>query len=225
MKRILAIAVVAVSMSACCDREITPLQQHWLRVGDGFLMLLDNVRRSDEQVDIAGRSVIHAWFSDLGVVGDISSQDYGFWLELTNNTSTPVRLLWPDAQYVDEFGRAHGIYHYSNSVEPPNDVQAPQPPTVIPPGVLQKEIIAPGYKTYMVGSCREAYVFREPLVPTNLSDLRRFPHDASVKAYVDDVAKRQVPVRLILPVEIEGKRYDYTFTFVLRDRTAAQPEE
>jgi len=49
--------------------------------------------------------------------------------------------------------------------------------------------------------------------------------EQQMKAYVDDLAKRQVPVKLLLPIEIEGTRYDYTFTFVLKDRWADLPKE
>lgn len=41
-----------------------------------------------------------------------------------------------------------------------------------------------------------------------------------MKKYVDDLARRQVPVRILLPIEIAGVRYDHTFSFVLKDRRA-----
>ena len=49
--------------------------------------------------------------------------------------------------------------------------------------------------------------------------------ELQMKAYVDDLARRQVPVKLLLPIEIDGVCYDYTFTFGLKPRWVDLPKE
>lgn len=219
-----AILATLVAFGGCCDKETKRIQPHWLRAYEGYELNLIEIARGDTAVsfspilDQRGNC-----FKDRSLDACIARRRYGFWLDVTNQGERPVRLLWPEARYVDEDGGDHGVYHYSRTADPPANVLAPdQSPTVVARGESKKEIIAPGYKTYNVASgCRELAVFREPLVPTKLEGMS----EQQMKAYVDELARKQVPVRLVLPVEIGGQRHDYMFSFVLKDRWADLPEE
>lgn len=155
-------------------------------------------------------------FSGDRLAGFASVPGYGFWLDVTNKGQKSIRLLWPRARYIDEVGHAHTVYHYVIGDRPPSDVLTPGPPTELARQAMTRQVISPGYKTYMIEEGGEDHVFEEPLVPTTLKGRTA----AQMKAYVDDLAKRQVPVKLMLPVEIDGVRYDYTFTFLLKPLTS-----
>src|SRR6266508_4409314 len=51
-------------------------------------------------------------FHDSLVAGAVVPEFYGFWVDVTNKSSKPIRFLWPDVHYVDEMGQAHTVYHY-----------------------------------------------------------------------------------------------------------------
>jgi len=153
----------------------------------------------------------------------ISNVNYGFWLDLTNKAGESIRVLWPMARYVDELGAAHTLYAQQRGALPDErDKLRPPPVEIIEAGARSRPTVVPIYKQYLVASgCRDLYPYSEPLVPTRLDD----KNEQQMKAYVDDLAKRQIPVKLLLPFEIDGKRYDYTFAFVLKDRWADLPKE
>jgi len=42
--------------------------------------------------------------------------------------------------------------------------------------------------------------------------------EIAMKYYVKKLADQQVPVKLVLPIEVDSRRYDYIFTFLLKLR-------
>ena len=153
-------------------------------------------------------------FRAAATEGCIADVRYGFWLDITNRSDKPIRLVWPHARYVDELGKTHELFAPDRGDLTVDIAQVHLSQTdTLRPGEKRRPTVMPIYKQYMVG-CKDPELFSEPLVPTRLDD----KDEIATKRYVEDLAKRQVPVKLLLPVEIESIRYEYTFTFVLRPR-------
>lgn len=206
-------------ISACCGRGVKRVQPHWLRVLDRYDQPLAGVERSgttgNTQVKlISFPGSQQRCFEGQELEGCERTQEYGFWLDLKNRGAGPVQLLWPQARYVDELGKKHEVYapERGDLTVDVAQVHVMQTDT-LKPGERRRPTIMPIYKQYMVG-CRHAELFSEPLVPSRLDD----KNELATRRYVEDLAKRQVPVKLFLPIEIKGIRYEYSFTFVLRPR-------
>ncbi len=216
-------AVVAVATSACCDKTSKRLQPHWLRTTENRYLALANVLAADKQVPVASSELSVSWLDHQTFDLEIGTQHYGFWLDLTNKSDRPIRLLWPDARYVDEKGVEHTLFAQERGALPDDRAHLmPPPPQGVAPSQRVRPTVVPIYKQYLVASgCRDLYPYSEPLIPTRLDD----KNEQQLKAYVDDLAKRQVPVKLVLPIEIDGKRYDYAFTFVLKRRWEGLPRQ
>ncbi len=220
------VAVFAAAIWACCDRETKRMQPHWLSAGRGYVFDPEEISREQTSLSFK-RPYGIAYWGDERVSGTIRAQEDGFWLELTNKSDKPIRVLWPLTRYVDELGHEHRIYAQPRGPLPdlPSEMATTDAVTV-QPGERYRPTVVPVYKQRLLASgCREMVPYREPLIPTNLTDVRRFPGEASVRAYVNDLAKRQAPVKLVMPVEIDGKWYQYTFSFVLRNRWADMPKK
>src|SRR5687768_5686372 len=169
MRRACIVIAAFLALTGCCDKQTKRIQPHWLRSYEGYQLYLVELRRQDVKIPFTGIVDQRGnCFVDLPVEGCLATERYGFWLELTNKTTTPMQLLWSEVRYVDEAREAHTIYLFDD--DPPEDVSVPEPPQEVPAGGRYREMIVPGYKTYMVGSCREQHVFKEPLVPTRLDD-------------------------------------------------------
>ena len=205
--------------SACCDRGVKRIQPHWLRVLEQY----DQPLASAERRGATGNAQLklisfpgsqQRCFESQELDGCERTQEYGFWLDLKNKGDKTVLLLWPQARFVDELGKTHEVYapERGDLTVDIRQVHVSRTDT-LEPGARRRPTIIPIYKQYMVG-CKDPELFSEPLVPTRLDD----KDEIATKHYVEDLAKRQVPVKLLLPIEIEGIRYEYTFTFVLRPR-------
>ena len=213
--------------SACCDKETKRLQSHWLRTLESYaLSPVELERRTNEKSESLnispGQTTQGDLFEGREISGFIFVQHYGFWFDVTNKSSRSIRLLWPEARYLDEKGVRHELFRQPmGALPPPSEMRISKPVTVEAGGRVH-DVIAPIYKSYLVASgCKDLVPYREPLIPTKLDD----KNEHQMKVYVDDLARRQVPVRLLLPIEIEGMRYDYTFTFVLKDRWSDLPKQ
>jgi len=222
--RIAAAALAVLLLGACCDRSTKTIQPHWLRAMKNYELVASQLNRGVQAVALEPVPLSRErCIKDLGIDGCIRDQRYGFWLDLTNESGKPIRLLWPEARYIDEKGGGHEVFAQERGALPDDrdNLHAP-PPEVVAPAGRTRPTVVPIYKQYLVASgCKDLYPYSEPLIPTRLDD----KNEQQMKAYVDDLAKRQVPVKLLLPIEIDGKRYDYTFTFVLKDRWADLPKE
>jgi hypothetical protein len=148
--------------------------------------------------------------------GFVFAQSYGFWLELEARQPHAVEanVLWPAARYIDESGKAHEVYAQPRGVLPDDPASLrPPPPERLPPGGNLRPTVVPIFKQYLVKTGRgEATPYSEPLLPATL----RGKSEAQTKMYLDDLAERRVPVKLLLPVEMKGLRSDYIFTFIVQ---------
>ncbi|MGH9458890.1 MAG: hypothetical protein ACRD2J_14750 [Thermoanaerobaculia bacterium] len=152
---------------------------------------------------------------------------YGFWLDLKNNNESPVRVLWPAARYLDEAGTAHAVYAQPMDPLPaPDEMRKGTAPTQLGTGERLDYVVAPIYKASVIQyDFYERGPFHAPLIPTDLMNLQRFPDEAAIEGYMENLAERQVPVRLLLPIEVDGTRYEYALTFIVRDEESGVSDE
>src|SRR5581483_3887743 len=196
---------------AACNRSVRHWQPYY-SFGKDYLLypaLIERRAAYETEIVTFERQGINASMSDSGVVSTASAQSADFWLEVTNTNKTAICVLWPEARYIDEVGQAHLLFWRSASL--PLDARKIEAttPTVLLPNQTLKATIQPVYKTYDVRYNRyESGEFSEPLVPTKFDHMTQ----QQVKAYIDDLARRQVPIKLLLPIEIRGVRFDYTFS-------------
>jgi len=211
----LCLVFIVFTSGACCDRQHKRIEPHWLRTTSNRYLALAFIQRPGP-VPIGGSEASRSWFENEGIAVEIGTQHYGFWLDVANRTGKPIRMVWPEARYIDEKGSIHEVFSQERGALPDDRENLRSPPAqLVASGGRIRPTIVPIYKQYLVASrCRDLFPYSEPLIPTKLSD----KDEQQMKAYVDDLARRQVPVKLLLPIEIDGKRYDYTFTFVLKDR-------
>jgi hypothetical protein len=218
---VLAVTVLA-TLDACCDRSTPRVPKHWLHVLDKTQLrptTLERVRgmESESLAITEGTTTRGEPFFGGGIEGFVFAQPYGFWLEIANTSAKPIRILWPNARYVDERGRPHAVFRQPmNPLPPPEDMQ-PSSSIVVAPGSRIKDVIAPIYKSYIVAfGCAERTAYREPLVPTVLKGKT----EPEVTTYIGEMLAKQTPVKLVIPTEVDGQRSDYVFTFVLRPKAA-----
>lgn len=224
---IVSVAIVLALLGGCGEGGPKRVQRQWLRPYSDYALTLETLTRAGQPIVV--RPIVDQrgnCFEDLGLSACVSTQRYGFWLDITNKRTKPISLVWPEAKYVDERSIPRAVYAQPMGPLPgPEKMKAIPSPWVIRPDERSNPVVAPAYKSINVrygGYERGPYNFA--LIPTNLDNVQAFPDEASVKRYVEDIAARQVPVKLVLPIEIDGVRYDYTFTFVLKRWSDVQPK-
>jgi hypothetical protein len=221
VRRLLITIAAWLLAGACCDTTTTRIPAHYLNILEGLSFAPTSVTRLDD----AGKQEL-TFQSDF-FIGTFQDQDiqwsfsqanypYGFWLEIDNRNNREIRLLWPDARYVDERGAAHEVYSQPRGPLPDDPTGLTSTPTqILRPTEISRPTVVPIYKQYFVASgCRNLVPYSEPLVPTTLSQL----NEREARRYVDDVVHTKVPVTLVLPVQFGELRYEYTFEFILRER-------
>lgn len=125
-------------------------------------------------------------YQDDRIRVEFNEVDYNLNLVLTNKTGNPVRILWNDASFVDEFGVSHRVMHASQGLSEPNQTQ-------------QATAIAPGAK------------LRDGLSPIDYAKWSR----RGAKQEREMLSKRSLgkKVGLLLPVEFTDGKRDYFFQF------------
>lgn len=206
---------------ACCDRTNRRIPPYF-DLAEEFEFRLESVsQKAGSVLSQASSSEVQrcrgGWLVDqldFNICVVANRNDY--WLTLENKTGRPVMVEWPDALYVDENGNKHPVYRF-----PLGGVQPPKPEVgasiSLAPGQKARDVVRPLYKSYWaVEDCKSGVWMSEPLVPTTLTGRTV----EQMRNHVRDLAARQVPVKLMIPVVIDGTRVEYTFSFVLHDRWA-----
>ena len=225
----ISIAVLAALLSsACCNRELPGRPTWYLGIMTDYHITPKTLERRDSDdtstyFDIQrGSSTEGDPFSTDVFDGFVVGQSYGFWLDVKNSSQRPLVLLWPEARYVDELGEEHEVYQQPRGALPDDrSALTTTPPQKLGPGGQVRPTIVPLYKQYQIGfQCRDELPYSEPLIPTDLRSLAR----EEAEARVQRIFEKQMPVKLVLPVEVEGERYDYIFSFTLHDWVSDLPE-
>lgn len=206
---------------ACCDRSSRRIPPYF-DLAEEFEFRLQSVsQRSGDVLSQASSSEVQrcrgGWLvNQLDLTLCVVAHRSGYWLTLENKTRMPVVVAWPDARFVDENGDKHPLYRF-----PLGEVRPPRPEVgaslTLAPGQKVRDAVSPLYKSYWaVEDCKSGVWMSEPLVPTTLTGRTV----EQMRNHVRDLAARQVPVKLMIPVVIDGTPIEFTFSFVLHDRWA-----
>jgi hypothetical protein len=125
-----------------------------------------------------------------------------FNLLLKNKTDGSLKVNWDDGAIVDADGVTHQISHSTVKVI---DIGRAQPPTMIPKGSVLNDAVFPADKVEWSDLVKDYIIL--PMVPIGDEQARQ--------GYIGKT------IRLILPVENEGVKHEYTFVFEL----GAPPEK
>jgi len=136
-------------------------------------------------------------YSDSLINIEFSYDDKSIPFELTNKGKKSVRVIWNEAAYIDYNNTSGKVMHVGiKYIDRSND----QPPTLIIGGSKISDLATPTenvfYSSGTYGGWRK-------------NDLFPSPRKNDEKILVGKT------VKLLLPIQIEGKQLDYVFTFLI----------
>lgn len=148
-----------------------------------------------------------------------TSDDIAFMIG--NKTDGPLKVLWDEAAFIDEQGKGHRLIHAGSGYE---DRNAVHPPTVIAAWGTLNDFIhsADSFKP------EEDYGKR---APRQVVDWMRAPFlPERIKGTAGELRPRAEAVvgktfRVILPVEADNLRNDYTYTFRIDNVAVTEIQE
>lgn len=117
-----------------------------------------------------------------------------------NQTSSSIKILWDDAAYIDQFGSAHRVIHLGTKLI---DRDKAQVPSVVPKGShINEEVVPSDCIEWMASTSNWEY--------TPVSQMYMYNTEKEAQEATMNLAD----VQLLLPIEANGQRYEYTFKFV-----------
>ncbi|HEX8213527.1 MAG TPA: hypothetical protein VF584_25380 [Longimicrobium sp.] len=139
-------------------------------------------------------------FEDAVIVADVGVQSTAVALKIRNKSASTLRLMWDDASFIESDGEAGRIMHSGVRFL---ERDRPQPPSIIPAGTTLTDQAIPvdrvSFSSGASGSWRTAPIFRRG----------------------EAVAGKRVG--LLIPVDMDGKKLEYTFWFqVVEDGPASE---
>jgi hypothetical protein len=123
-------------------------------------------------------------------------------LVLINNHTSSIHILWDEAAYTDVRGKAHRIIHNNTKFI---DREKAQVASVIPAGAKIEDVIVPTECIAMIDGEWEIIPFE--------SDEFLSLEDAEAELYAYQNNPGLSKCSLLLPIEIEGKKIEYTLNF------------
>lgn len=219
MKRFCLVLLMAFALSSCSIQKYT-------------IFHLDNnyqLQRASSTIDKAGIEISGDSYEDKYVA--ISLQEVtpvGIYLTLTNNSDSTIRILWDEAAFVDVEGYSHRINHDNNSVS--NIVfesstryhNAKNGPTtsrtVGDAKVIDKERVQVPYvipanariNTVVIPSDNATIILFDDLDKVEyLNKEHALQHLNHHKVSTEATA-----IKLLLPIEVDGKKLEYIITIV-----------
>jgi hypothetical protein len=124
----------------------------------------------------------------LSIIWLASNKDFGF--SLNNKTNYSIRIIWDDAVYVDERGRAGRTFHSGVKY---TERTSSQPATVVPKGCSYDDLLAPTDKVFSAAS------------GWGQENLFNGGYEIDGKT-----------VKILLPIELQGIKNEYTFHFRIK---------
>lgn len=203
MKKILFIVLMAVALSSCgatthvLDNNYQ--LSHTYSTHNPIGVNINNQHFEDEYISI---ELLQVW-------------NEGIILSLINNYSSTIKILWDEAAFVDHNGYSHRINHDNTSVSKilskvtisSNNVVSVsadvidenkvQIPTVIPAGTRVNTAIIPANNAEIPMYEPMSFADKEK-AETRLIALQTHPEHPTIK--------------LLLPIEVDGKKIEYTAT-------------
>lgn len=140
--------------------------------------------------EITHNKVTHEYTcDDFHIVWDISPTRLNF--DILNASGSSIRIVWQDVTMVDFNDYVYRVYHEYMRYA---DKQAFTPDMVIPDGARYKDFLLPFRQAVWTGS-----------------DYKELPLVAPHEARVGNTMK------VVIPMEVDGRRMEYAFTFEITD--------
>ena len=157
-----------------------------------------------------------ATYADDMIGATLSVGENSIKVKLSNKTNSSMKILWDEASFVDPSGNAHRVIHGDVKIM---DIGKAQIPSVVPKG-----------KQYVGELVLEDSV--EWVHVASRDDHGYWKHNTLIKGVTFDKESEAMsstikfnPVLLLLPVEIDGQRYEYSFNFVSKSKSISKSKE
>ncbi|MEP6690296.1 MAG: hypothetical protein ABJD07_04015 [Gemmatimonadaceae bacterium] len=137
---------------------------------------------------------------------------------LANKTARAMKIVWEDAMFVDPDGRSGRLTH-AGAGRDFGDRGMSQPPTIVLRGAIVSDAVVPSNNVQLVLIGEERQARLTPLLPTPDASQAELP-SVIARLHKDYVGRS---LAMLLPLEVEGVRSDYLFTFTVTDVTARAP--
>lgn len=187
-----------------------------------YSFLLERVERPEETKQRYGREKNIFREEDSHVYEDnlmkiqLSPTEMFIFFSIENKADYSIKILWDEVTYVDENAISHRVMHRGVSFYTRNQ---PQAPSVIPPGstltdrVSSADCVLP--ESSEIGHLmKDKYgTWRQiPMLPVE----RKFGEP--VVEFSNRIESfRGKRIGILIPLEIEGVRNEYTFVFLIKD--------
>lgn len=131
-------------------------------------------------------------------------------IDLVNNAASSIKILWDEAAFIDRNEIAHRVIHLSTKLI---EREKEQVPTVVPKGSRITDMLVPA----------DYIEWRTVTKNTDSSGWEIKPYYQ--RQFYDSHSAAEMgiawltPMRLLLPIEYDGKVYEYTYTFNFQDGT------
>lgn len=188
MRKIITILAAAVALSSCSITKYLVDNEY----------LLSTIENNVKNVEV---SASRNTYSDDIIDVAMSFGDESISFTMVNNSNSSIKILWDDAAYMDQYGDAHRIIHTGVRLV---DKEKAQVPSIIPRGAKLNDGVVPANLVNLIAG---NWVY-EPLSKLRMFDSRK---------EADEAVSNFNPVRLLLPIETNGVRYEYTYTFENKD--------
>lgn len=191
MKKVLLIILAMTTLSSCYTTTYFIDGKYKLKEANAnhnSLGVHSNNTYSDEYVTLCPSASVSGSQIDLTII---------------NNHSSSIRILWDDAAFIDNEGSSHRIIHMGIKLI---DKEKAQVPSVIPAGARLEDTIAPvDGLTLIDGNWSIA-----------LPNYNKFDNINAAENILQlyKTNPYYTETRLLLPIEVDGKKIEYTLTFV-----------
>lgn len=123
-------------------------------------------------------------------------------LTIVNKHSSSIRILWDEAAYIDNDGSSHRVIHKTTKL---HNKEQEQVPSVIPTGARLEDFVIPASYAFVT---TEGWAY-QPQVYNAYN--RRESAESALATYKSNPYYSQT--KLLLPIEIDGKKIEYTMSF------------
>ena len=143
----------------------------------------------------------------ISIKFEIRKKEIGF--NIKNKSNRAIKINWDEIVYISPSGAAHRVIHSGIRYI---DRNKPQAPSVIPPNANFSDIIVPSDNIYYLEVPRTGIVDLDlkfsKLEGWRVADLIYPGQDLKGKTF-----------KVYMPLEIDGEKKNYTFTFKIKDVT------
>jgi len=184
-----------------CLSSITCFSQKKDKRDGAYSAHLYSVEVSKKDIKVGKIDTLRSIYQDsiIKIVWSYADSQIGF--ELTNESEQTLKLIWDDAAYISFSNESGRIFHKGVKYI---DRESPQPPTAIYKKTTLSDLISPTSYTYYESGQYGGWRSKS-LIPVSGSIW------TSKIEYIQGLIGQTI--RVILPIKIEDKVIEYTFSF------------